>query len=193
MWQGPRLAALQERERLRRQQRSVPEIARAFLRLGDAAMSSEGSGDWLTARDELIGILADLQPDLAIMPWRRDPHCVTTVPLGASREATLRRHEQRGHGGPGAFDLEPLGNGAVGLRHLTEAMMAQAVFKIVGSEGAWRITGQGDPTMSYVTKEAAFEAAVIDAGTHIKQGNSVLISVAGSDPGESALGDRRSA
>jgi len=71
--------------------------------------------------------------------------------------------------------------------------MPTVEFRIEGSEGAWRILGAGDPTMSYVTKQGAFDAAVTAAGTAIKQGSAVLISVAGSDPGESALGDRTTA
>lgn len=63
------------------------------------------------------------------------------------------------------------------------------MYDVSGAEGAFRVQGLPDPTMRYVTKEAAFEAAVSAAWTAIKQGRSVVIRVRGSDGSESALGD----
>jgi 3-oxoacyl-(acyl-carrier-protein) synthase len=64
-----------------------------------------------------------------------------------------------------------------------------AIYDVSGGEGAFQVAGLNDPTMRYVTKEAAFEAAVASAWTAIKQGRSVVIRVRGSDGSESALGD----
>lgn len=63
------------------------------------------------------------------------------------------------------------------------------MFDVSGGEGAFHVAGLPDPTMRYVTKEAAFEAAVAAAWTAIKEGRSVVIRVRGSDGSESALGD----
>jgi|GEM_PF-6694678 len=63
------------------------------------------------------------------------------------------------------------------------------MFDVSGAEGSFYVAGLPDPTMRYVTKEAAFEAAVSAAGTAIKEGRSVIIRVRGSDGSESALGD----
>lgn len=75
-WPRPRLAALRELE-------AADALAalggadspRTFLRLPDAAMPPQGSEEWADARDTLTDVITSLQPDLAILPWRRDPHC----------------------------------------------------------------------------------------------------------------------
>jgi LmbE family N-acetylglucosaminyl deacetylase len=48
---------------------------RMFLRLVDAAMPPAGSPAWQGAVLELREVLQSFSPDLAIIPWRRDPHC----------------------------------------------------------------------------------------------------------------------
>ena len=72
-----------------------------------------------------------------------------------------------------------------------DGTIESAVFEIRGSEGAWRVIEDGAPGMDYATKEAAFEAAFLAASTAIKQGFEVVITVAGSTAGRSALGERR--
>ncbi len=67
--------------------------------------------------------------------------------------------------------------------------MEPVIYDVSGAEGAFTVAGLNDPTMRYVTKEAAFEAAVAAAWTAIKEGRSVVIRVRGSDGSESALGD----
>lgn len=67
--------------------------------------------------------------------------------------------------------------------------MEAAIYDVAGGEGAFTVGGLNDPTMRYVTKEAAFEAAVASAWTAIKEGRAVVIRVRGADGGESALGD----
>jgi LmbE family N-acetylglucosaminyl deacetylase len=48
---------------------------RLFLRLVDTAMPPAGSPVWQAAVTELSEVLQGFSPDLAILPWRRDPHC----------------------------------------------------------------------------------------------------------------------
>jgi LmbE family N-acetylglucosaminyl deacetylase len=75
-WPRHRLAALREHEASEALAAlSAGDSPRTFLRLSDAAMPPEGSTEWLAARDTFADIVANLQPDLAILPWRRDPHC----------------------------------------------------------------------------------------------------------------------
>jgi LmbE family N-acetylglucosaminyl deacetylase len=75
-WPRPRLAALREGEAIEALAAlGAGDSPRTFLRLPDAAMPEEGSEAWRAARDALAAVVAALQPDLAILPWRRDPHC----------------------------------------------------------------------------------------------------------------------
>jgi hypothetical protein len=66
--------------------------------------------------------------------------------------------------------------------------MGQAVYKIVETKDGWGVSHHGKVSGSYMTKEAAFEAAVGPASNAIKEGHAVQISVEGSATGESALG-----
>ncbi len=75
-WPRDRLAALREGEAIAALAAlGAADSPRTFLRLPDAAMPVEGSQAWVAARDTLAEIVVTLQPDLAILPWRRDPHC----------------------------------------------------------------------------------------------------------------------
>jgi LmbE family N-acetylglucosaminyl deacetylase len=47
----------------------------AFLGLHDAAMPRARSPKWDEAVAHLATIAHEFQPDLALLPWRRDPHC----------------------------------------------------------------------------------------------------------------------
>ncbi len=67
--------------------------------------------------------------------------------------------------------------------------MERIDFEITGHEGAWQVTGPDGAGMSYPTREAAFESAVIAASTAIKEGAEISIVVRGR-PGQ-ALGERR--
>lgn len=68
-------------------------------------------------------------------------------------------------------------------------IMERIDFEITGHEGAWQVTGPDGAGMSYPTREAAFESAVIAASTAIKEGAEISIVVRGR-PGQ-ALGERR--
>lgn len=75
-WPRPRLAALRECEAIEALAAlGAGDSPRTFLRLPDAAMPAEGSEAWASARDAIADIVLALQPDLAVLPWRRDPHC----------------------------------------------------------------------------------------------------------------------
>jgi hypothetical protein len=65
--------------------------------------------------------------------------------------------------------------------------MGEASYTIVGKKGSWSIDHDGAREGDYVTKEAAFEAAVGAASNAIKEGHSVTIHVPGTD-GQSAVG-----
>jgi LmbE family N-acetylglucosaminyl deacetylase len=75
-WPRPRLASLREREAAEALMAlGAGDSPRTFLRLNDAAMPAPGSETWAAARDAIAGVVATLQPGLAVLPWRRDPHC----------------------------------------------------------------------------------------------------------------------
>jgi hypothetical protein len=67
--------------------------------------------------------------------------------------------------------------------------MGRAVYTIVGSEGAWSVEHDGEISMSYASKEAAFEAAVAPASNSLHEGHEVIIRVPGQQaPDEPWLG-----
>lgn len=66
--------------------------------------------------------------------------------------------------------------------------MVEAVYKIVAHNGGWGVLHEGNVSGDYLTKEAAFEAAVGPAFNAIKNGQAVTITVEGSASGEPALG-----
>jgi LmbE family N-acetylglucosaminyl deacetylase len=47
----------------------------SFLRLPDAAMPPRGSPGYATASEAMAEIVEALEPELVVVPWRRDPHC----------------------------------------------------------------------------------------------------------------------
>jgi hypothetical protein len=66
--------------------------------------------------------------------------------------------------------------------------MALASYRIVPHGDGWGIDHDGRIMGSYVTREAAFEAAVAPASNAIKLGREVRITVEGSADGGPALG-----
>jgi LmbE family N-acetylglucosaminyl deacetylase len=75
-WPRPRLAArrkVEATEALRRL--GVGAEPHVFLGLADAAMPSADSSDWQRAVDRVVALVGAFEPDLALLPWRRDPHC----------------------------------------------------------------------------------------------------------------------
>lgn len=53
----------------------IGDHPRKFLRLSDSAMPPVSSEEWRSALGELGSVLETFRPDLALLPWRRDPHC----------------------------------------------------------------------------------------------------------------------
>lgn len=75
-WTRARLAAQRQAEAVEALRRlGAGSQPRTFLRLPDAAMPAPGSPERDAAVDALARIVADLSPDLVVLPWRRDPHC----------------------------------------------------------------------------------------------------------------------
>jgi LmbE family N-acetylglucosaminyl deacetylase len=76
IWPSARLAELREKEANDALAcLGLQNEPRMFLRLVDAAMPPAGSPAWQAAVFELREALQSFSPDLAILPWRRDPHC----------------------------------------------------------------------------------------------------------------------
>jgi LmbE family N-acetylglucosaminyl deacetylase len=75
-WSRARLAARRRKEAIEALRRLNVEGAKTtFLALADADMPARGSPLWNKAIDQLAGIIAEFNPKLALLPWRRDPHC----------------------------------------------------------------------------------------------------------------------
>ncbi len=68
--------------------------------------------------------------------------------------------------------------------------MQQAKYDIVSRKDGWGVAHDGEIAGSYITKEAAFEAAVVAASDAIKQGQGVTITVQAGKVDEPALGKR---
>ena len=67
--------------------------------------------------------------------------------------------------------------------------MGRANYRIVPHQGGWGVDQGGSLAGPYVSKEAAFEAAVGPAMNAIKLGDEVNLTVPGGE-GESVLGTR---
>lgn len=75
-WSRARLARRREKEAAEALYRlGAKDAARRFLRLTDAAMPQPETLEWDAALRELAAITANFKPDVALLPWRRDPHC----------------------------------------------------------------------------------------------------------------------
>ena len=48
---------------------------RAFLRLRDSDMPKPDSAQWQSLISSIMTTLVDFDPELVLLPWRRDPHC----------------------------------------------------------------------------------------------------------------------
>lgn len=75
-WTRPRRAARRRAEAVEALRRlGAGNEPRTFLRLPDAAMPVPGEPAHAEAYATLVRIVDLLQPALAVLPWRRDPHC----------------------------------------------------------------------------------------------------------------------
>lgn len=74
-WNRKRLAARRAQEAEEALRRlGAGNQPRSFLNLSDAAMPTPGSAEHEAAVAALTEIVGKLRPDLALLPWRRDPH-----------------------------------------------------------------------------------------------------------------------
>ncbi|MCB8837963.1 PIG-L family deacetylase [Aurantimonas sp. VKM B-3413] len=75
-WSRKRLAMQREREAAEALARlGAGDQPRTFLRLPDAAMPPRGEPAHAEALDRTVALVREFGPDLALLPWRRDPHC----------------------------------------------------------------------------------------------------------------------
>ena len=75
-WPSARLAAQREQEACNALARlGIPNAALLFLRLSDANMPAPEAPAWENAVATVSDVLRRFGPELALLPWRRDPHC----------------------------------------------------------------------------------------------------------------------
>lgn len=74
-WPRNRLAAHRELEAAEALCRlGIGQQPRTFFRLRDADMPPPSSPEWHAALNAVIFLVSTFRPDLALLPWRRDPH-----------------------------------------------------------------------------------------------------------------------
>lgn len=92
-WPKPRLAARRKAEATQALYRlGVGSEPRLFLELADAAMPTVSAPDWQSAAGRVAALVREFQPDLALLPWRRDPHCDHRASWTLARTAMLCAH-----------------------------------------------------------------------------------------------------
>jgi LmbE family N-acetylglucosaminyl deacetylase len=75
-WPRERLAARRRDEAIEALRRlNVEDAHIIFLALPDAAMPARDSVAWDKSVAQVAEIITELNPTLALLPWRRDPHC----------------------------------------------------------------------------------------------------------------------
>src|SRR5262249_39002896 len=85
-----------------------------------------------------------------------------------------------GHGTAGWFCDNDRRSGKMGV----------AAYDIVPRNDGWAVAHDGDLSMSYLTKEAAFEAATAAASLALREGHEIRLHVPARDGNEPALGRR---
>ena len=58
--------------------------------------------------------------------------------------------------------------------------MSMVAYRVAPDGEKWRVTRDGEPGMSYVSQEAAFEVAVGEAAGDLRTGHEIRIEVLGS-------------
>ncbi|MER0240123.1 PIG-L deacetylase family protein [Fulvimarina sp. MAC8] len=75
-WPRPRLAAEREVEACRALDAlGLGQMPRTFLRLRDANMPVPDTTEWRSVCEGIGRIVEAFEPELVLLPWRRDPHC----------------------------------------------------------------------------------------------------------------------
>ena len=57
--------------------------------------------------------------------------------------------------------------------------MTIAAYRVAPNDGKWQVTRDGEPGMSYVSQEAAYEVAVAEASRDLRTGYEIRIEVLG--------------
>jgi hypothetical protein len=66
--------------------------------------------------------------------------------------------------------------------------MPLARYDIKGTAGGWTIHHDGDMSIAYTTREAAFEAAISQATNAVRMGHGVVVSIEEPNAESSVLG-----
>jgi LmbE family N-acetylglucosaminyl deacetylase len=75
-WPRRRLVAERQREaEVALELLGAGDQPRAFLRLRDSDMPKPDTPQWQSLISAIMTILVDFDPELVLLPWRRDPHC----------------------------------------------------------------------------------------------------------------------
>ncbi|MBB4004356.1 PIG-L deacetylase family protein [Aurantimonas endophytica] len=92
-WPRERLAAQRETEaHAALVALGLDPAATTFLRLQDAAMPPHGSPAWRAAAAATANLVDRFDPDLVLLPWRRDPHCDHRDSWRLVTEVLAQRH-----------------------------------------------------------------------------------------------------
>ena len=70
--------------------------------------------------------------------------------------------------------------------------MPTVAYKVAPDGGKWLVTRNGEPGMSYVSQEAAYEVATAEAAGDLRTGNEIRIEVLGSAYRRTGDGSRTS-
>lgn len=90
-WPRERLVAHRKEEAVEALRRlNVKHANTTFLGLPDADMPARGSPAWNRVVAELAEIITQFDPVLALLPWRRDPHCDHRASWHLTRESLKR-------------------------------------------------------------------------------------------------------
>ena len=57
--------------------------------------------------------------------------------------------------------------------------MAMVAYRVAPNDGKWQVTRDGEPGLSYVSQEAAYEVAVAAASGDLRTGYEIRIEVVG--------------
>ena len=58
--------------------------------------------------------------------------------------------------------------------------MAMVAYRVAPNGEKWQVTRDGEPGMSYVSQEAAYEVAVAEASGDLRTGHEIRVGVLGS-------------
>ena len=91
-----------------------------------------------------------------------------------------RQHHAGGHAGRTSPQAGRAGHGPTLTQELRTRPMSIVAYRVSPSGEKWLVTRDGEPGMSYVSQEAAYEVAVAEAGGDLRAGHEIRIEVLGS-------------